>query len=195
MHSSQRPNTIVRVLHDEFAGVHWRLLLAKLLSAPFPDYAGSRIRSALLAAAGFDIGRGTTFGGMPTITGGGRVYGRLTIGADCWFNIGVLLNLGAPVRIGDGVSLGHEVMLLTESHELGMPPRRASRLTARPITIGNGVWIGTRVTVLPGVTIHDGAVVAAGAVVTKDVPPNVIVGGVPAEVVRDLPTDALAAAA
>lgn len=60
---------------------------------------------------------------------------------------------------------------------------------ATPVTIGNDVWIGGNVTILPGVTIGDRAVIAAGAVVTKDIPANTVAGGVPAKVIKELPED------
>jgi maltose O-acetyltransferase len=154
--------------------------------SPLPKYRGSSLRAVLLQKLGFNIGARTVFWGMPTITGSEEMLPRLTIGNDCWINVGVWFNLGAPITIGDRVAIGHEVMLMTETHNIGDASRRAAELTAAPITIGTGAWLGTRCTVLPGVTVGEGSVVAAGAVVTKDVPPNVLVGGVPARVIRPL---------
>jgi maltose O-acetyltransferase len=68
--------------------------------------------------------------------------------------------------------------------------RRAGDLKAEPVTIGDGAWIGARATILPGVTIGGGAVVAAGSVVTRDLPANVLAGGVPARVIRELTVEA-----
>ena len=76
------------------------------------------------------------------------------------------------------------VVLATLNHEL--EPSRRSSIVSAPIRIGNRVWIGSHSTILPGVTVGDGAVVAAGAVVTKDVPPNTVVAGVPAKVVKTI---------
>jgi maltose O-acetyltransferase len=177
---------ITRVLHEEFGHIHGQLLLARLILAPLPSYAGNRLRSSVLRAIGFNIGRSTVIWGVPTITGQGDIYQRLAIGVECWINIRVTLNLGAAITIGDRVAIGHEVMLLTESHEVGTPDRRAAAVIAKPIKIGHGVWLGARTTVLPGVTIGNGAIVASGSVVTKNVPPNVLVGGVPAKFIRDL---------
>ena len=113
---------------------------------------------------------------------------------DCGKNIkigkGVFINAGCRfqdqggITIGDGCLIGHNAVLATINHGL-QPERRSDHLPA-PIVLGKGVWLGSNVTVLPGVTIGDFAIVAAGAVVTKDVAPRTIVGGVPARKMRDL---------
>ena len=82
--------------------------------------------------------------------------------------------------------LGHDCLFLTVDHEVGPPWRRAGWSTHQPIVIGDGVWLASRVTVLPGVTIGNGAVVAAGALVASNVPPHTMVGGVPARLLRKL---------
>ena len=86
------------------------------------------------------------------------------------------------IFIGDNVLIGHNACLLTLNHNQD-PEKRANLLPA-PIKIGNGAWLGSNVTVLPGVTIGDGAIIAANAVVTKDVNENTIVAGIPTKVVR-----------
>ena len=86
------------------------------------------------------------------------------------------------VYIGDNVLIGHNACLLTLNHQEN-PEKRANLLPA-PVKIGTGAWLGSNVTVLPGVTIGDGAIIAAGAVVTKDVEANTIVAGIPAKFVR-----------
>lgn len=88
------------------------------------------------------------------------------------------------VYIGDDVLIGSHVVLATINHGMAPGERKDNHLA--PIHIGNGVWIGSHVTILPGVTIGDHSVIAAGAVVTKDVPENVIVGGVPAKVIKEI---------
>jgi maltose O-acetyltransferase len=177
---------LARLWREETASLHPRLQLARLLLGLLPPYTGARVRPAVLRAAGFAIGRGTIMMGLPAFTGSGPISTRLRVGEAVWFNIGVLINLGADVQIGDRAALGHEVMILTDSHALGPASRRAGELYARPVGIGAGAWIGARAILLPGVTIGDGAVVAAGAVVTHDVPPNVLVSGVPARVTKEL---------
>lgn len=86
------------------------------------------------------------------------------------------------VTLGDGCQIGHNVVFATLNHEL-TPERRHVTLPA-PIVLGRKVWVGSNATILSGVTIGDNAVVAAGAVVTKDVPPDTVVGGVPAHFIK-----------
>ena len=79
--------------------------------------------------------------------------------------------------------------LTTINHPLNPKGRREHLGIAKPVTIGNDVWIGGNVTILPGVNIGNNVVVAAGAVVTKDVPDNSLIGGVPAKIIRELVND------
>lgn len=177
---------LARLWQEETVGLHGKLILARLLSLWLPPDAGSRWRTIMLRSAGFCIGKGTVFWGWPTITGSGDIYSRLVIGESCWINLGVLLNVGGKISIGDRVGLGHQVMILTEGHEIGMVGRRVGTLHSREVSVGDGAWLGARALLLPGVNIGNGAVVAAGAVVNRDVPPNTLVGGVPAKVLREL---------
>lgn len=178
-----------QLLRSETDHFHLRLQLAHLGMLPLPPHVGTRLRVYLLRMAGFQIGRGTVMWGTPTITGSGDLYKRLHIGCGCWFNVGCFFNLGATITIGDRVALGHQVMVMTDSHAIGDRNRRAGPLTAQPVQIGDGAWVGARATILPGVTIGEGSVVAAGAVVTKSVAPHLLVGGVPARPIRELVED------
>lgn len=109
---------------------------------------------------------------------------NITIGKNVFINSGCRFQDQGGITIGDGALIGHNVVLATLNHEFA-PERRGSMHPA-PIAIGKNVWIGANATILPGVAIGDGAVVAAGAVVTKDVPANTVVGGVPARIIRTL---------
>ena len=86
------------------------------------------------------------------------------------------------VTIGDGCQIGHNVVFATLNH--GLSPEKRKSTCPAPIVLGKNVWVGSNATILQGVTIGDNAVVAAGAVVTKDVAANTIVGGVPAKFIK-----------
>jgi maltose O-acetyltransferase len=114
-------------------------------------------------------------------------YGYQTfIGARTFANFGLISLDVARVTIGDDVQIGPYVQLLTATHPLEPEPRRSKWESAEPIAIGNNAWLGGGVIVCPGVTIGENTVVAAGAVVTRDLPDNVLAAGVPARVLREL---------
>lgn len=110
---------------------------------------------------------------------------NLRIGRNVFVNQGCRLDDIGGIELGDDVMLGPGVRLISSGHPLA-PALRRSRVTAEPIVVGRNVWIGAGATVLQGVTIGDDAVVAAGAVVTHDVPPATLVAGVPARVVKSV---------
>lgn len=110
---------------------------------------------------------------------------RLRIGRRVFVNHGCTLNDLGGIDLGDDVMLGPNAQLLSSGHPTDPQTRRRTVLTA-PIVIARGVWIGAGATVLQGVTVGEDAVVAAGTVVTRDVPPRTVVGGVPARVLRDV---------
>ena len=95
----------------------------------------------------------------------------------------------APFTAGDNVMIGPNTLITTVNHPLSPARRRLCLAEAKPVKIGSDVWIGGNVTILPGVTIGNNVVIAAGAVVTHDVPDNVLVGGVPAKIIRELEDD------
>ncbi len=107
---------------------------------------------------------------------------NITIGKDVFINSGCHFQDQGGIEIGDGVLIGHNVVLATINHDLDPGENRKNHYS--PVKIGNHVWIGSNATVLPGVTIGDWAVVAAGAVVTQDVPPLTVAGGIPAKVLK-----------
>jgi maltose O-acetyltransferase len=114
-------------------------------------------------------------------------YGyQIHFGARSFANFGLVALDVASITIGDDVQIGPNVQLLTPTHPLEAELRRAKWEAARPITIGNNVWLGGGVIVCPGVTIGDDTVVGAGAVVVKDLPAGVLAVGNPARIVRHL---------
>jgi acetyltransferase-like isoleucine patch superfamily enzyme len=114
-------------------------------------------------------------------TGGtGMKLGRnVFVNQNCTF-----YDLGG-LEIGDDVMIGPNVSLITSGHPVE-PSRRRNFVVAKPIVIGRNVWIGAGATIIGGVTVGENSVVAAGAVVTRDVPPNVLVGGNPAAIIRSI---------
>jgi maltose O-acetyltransferase len=114
-------------------------------------------------------------------------YGYQTfIGARTFANFGLVCLDVARVTIGDDVQIGPNVQLLTPTHPVEPGPRREKWEAARPIVIGDNVWLGGGVIVCPGVTIGPNTVVGAGAVVTRDLPADVVAVGNPARVIRQL---------
>jgi maltose O-acetyltransferase len=114
-------------------------------------------------------------------------YGyHIRVGVRTFVNFGLTALDVAPITIGDDVQIGPHVQLLTPTHPVEAEPRRAKWEAAEPITIRDNVWLGGGVIVLPGVTIGENTVVGAGAVVTKDLPADVVAVGNPARVVRHL---------
>jgi acetyltransferase-like isoleucine patch superfamily enzyme len=113
-------------------------------------------------------------------------YGlNITVGRSVFIGYECAFTGHASIDIADQVMIAHKVNLVTAGHPVA-PDQRREFITAEPITIDTNVWIGAAATVLPGVHIGAGAVVAAGAVVTRDVPPATLVAGVPAAVIRHL---------
>jgi maltose O-acetyltransferase len=192
--ASKAPNSSIfarlwRVAAEDLGPLLSRHALSHLAET-LPSAALSRSRTALLRAAGVTIGKRSLVQGKMRLTGSENPGELLTIGDDTLVTGGLHVDLGAPVRIGNSVRIGHDVSLLTVNHEVGPSNLRAGTSVSCPIVVEDGVWLASRCTVLPGVTIGAGAIVAAGAVVTRDVPPHALVAGVPARVVRELPEQA-----
>lgn len=108
----------------------------------------------------------------------------------------VLININSTFAFGDGdgkiylddqVQVGPCCLLTTIVHDYSNPEQRAGAIAYKDIHVGKGTWIGANATILPGVTIGKGCVIAAGAVVTKDVPDHQLHGGIPAHFIKDLP--------
>jgi acetyltransferase-like isoleucine patch superfamily enzyme len=109
---------------------------------------------------------------------------NIIIGNDTFINYGVKFHDCAPITIGDRVMIGPDVKFITEGHSTDVGLRRARCLFAYPIEVGDDVWIGANVVILPGVKIGRGCTIAAGCLVNKDVPPFSVVGGVPARILK-----------
>ncbi|MCF0134946.1 MAG: sugar O-acetyltransferase [Lachnospiraceae bacterium] len=123
-------------------------------------------------------------------------YGcHTTIGKGCFMNMNFTVQDDAKVTIGDYNNFGPGVTIVTPVHPM-LPDERRTMLDengkpahlcyAKPVTIGNDCWFGANVTICPGVTIGDNVVVGAGAVVTRDIPPNSFAAGVPCKVIREI---------
>ncbi|PAF37606.1 hypothetical protein CHH58_10380 [Terribacillus saccharophilus] len=113
---------------------------------------------------------------------------KVNVGNDSWINSNCFFDGdNENIHIGSNCGIGMQVLFCTSSHEIGYPGRRGGPVIKKPVIIGNGCWIGARATILPGVTIGEGCIVAAGSVVTKDCLPHGLYAGVPAKRVRELP--------
>lgn len=109
---------------------------------------------------------------------------NIHVGQNVFMNAGCTIQDQGGVYIGDGALIGHHAMIATLNHDFD--PKKRQELHPLPIYIGKDAWLGANVTILPGVKIGDGAVIAAGAVVTKDVSANTVVAGVPAKLVKQI---------
>lgn len=179
---------VSRVAWEEVGPLLSRGALAEVAGA-LPSSAFSTTRTTLLRAAGATIGPQSLVQGRVRLTGHGNPCQWLFIGRDTLITGGLHADLGAPLRIGNGVRIGHDVSLLTINHALGATWFRAGTSKFAEIVIEDGCWIASRATILPGVVVGRGCIVAAGAVVTRSVPPNTLVAGVPARAIRELPLE------
>mgnify|MGYP004655241695 CR=1 FL=1 len=114
---------------------------------------------------------------------------NIRVGDNFLVNYNVTILDIAPVIIGNHVMIGPNTMISTVNHPISPAKRRKHLGIAKPVKIGNDVWIGGNCTILPDVSIGNNVIIAAGAVVTKNVPDNCIVGGVPAKIIREIEND------
>ncbi len=184
--SSAVKKWLAKFAEQELSGLHPRHQVAQQMANILPQFGFNRVRTALLRAAGIPIGKGALVMGEIYLSGKGDWSELFSIGADTYITGPLRVNLGGSVKIGKGVNIGHDVLLLTVDHQIGPPWRRAGWSEFGPIVIEDGVWIGSRATLLPGVTAGKGSIIAAGAIVTHDVAANTLVGGVPARVLKNL---------
>jgi maltose O-acetyltransferase len=184
---------VARAAGEEFGLLGSRRVLAQL-AAGLPSQAFSRSRTALLRRSGMQIGAGSLIQGALHVTGADNWLDNpcrhISIGDFTMISGNLHCDVGAPIRIGNRVRIGHGVTLLTVDHQVGAEDMRSGKRKFGPIEIGDGAWLASCVLVLPGVVIGAGAIVAAGSVVTRDVPANTLVLGTPARVSRNLNADA-----
>lgn len=140
----------------------------------------NRHRQALFRRMGLDNLGSTWIGPQVTMV----VPEEVAAGEGCCINEGVFLD--RHVTLGTNVYIGPRAMLITASHAVGGPSRRAAAGAHHPVAVGDGCWIGAGAIILPGVVVERGCVIAAGAVVTRDCAPDGLYAGVPAQRVREL---------
>lgn len=161
--------------------VWYETIMATLLSLP-RFRAFDALKRFFLILVGAKIGYGVVF-----YPGVWIIPGRnLIIGNDVDLAKDVIITTAGGVTIGDRTLIGYRTQILSANHEIPPigEPIPISGTKYAPICIGNDVWLGANVIVLPGVTIGEGAIIAAGAVVTRDIPANSIAAGVPCKVVK-----------
>lgn len=168
-------------------GIHFRLFLANLVCAMFPNVVSGAIRGRLYRLCGFDIRAGAFIMGKLHLTSTAPgFYEKLSIGEGVTIADNVTINLDEKVTIGRNVAIAPRVLIYTGSHTIGPGSSRCGKFSAHPVRIEDGAWVRLGAIIVPGVTIGRGSIVAAGAVVLGDVPPNTYVEGNPASVIRKL---------
>jgi maltose O-acetyltransferase len=184
MIESETMNSLIKVLH--LRGL-WKCFCLFATNHIFTGMGtfSSRIKRTLLNSCGNKIGNGTTIV-SPII-----LKGSLVAGNECWINCGFTIHGNGTVYIGNNCDIGPDVIFLTGGHEIGDKERRAGEGETYTVRVGNGVWIGARSTILGNVHLSEGCVIAACACVTKDVPEDTIVGGVPAKLLRRIEDEGL----
>lgn len=141
------------------------------------------LKSWFLRLQGAQVGRRVTYYPGVWIVPGKN----LVIGDDVDLALDVLITTGGGVTIGDRTLIGYRTQILSSNHVIPPKPDRIfdAGHVSKPVIIGQDVWIGASCIILPGVTIGEGSVIAAGSVVTKSIPPFTIVAGVPARKIKE----------
>lgn len=159
--------------------------LKKLIFLPlgFGKKIYGSLRVAYLTPQFGKFGDGSTFAGNIDATW----LSHINIGKDVSIGNGVVLGASSKgmITIGDRCAIAAGSRFITPTHDYNILPVSSVGIN-KSIIVGKDVWIGTAAIILPGITINDGAVIAAGAVVTKDVPADCVVGGVPAQIIKKL---------
>jgi len=149
------------------------------------DFLGRGVRVWILRRLGARIGararlHGGTYVSRPR---------NLVVGPETFVNRGCYMDLEAKLVLGSRVAVGHGATFITSRHEIGPHDQRCGEFQGADVVVGDGTWIGANVTVLPGVTVGRGAVIAAGSVVLHDIEDDVLAAGVPASPRRTLNRD------
>jgi galactoside O-acetyltransferase len=175
---------LIATRSPEFRKMFERVKVASRLSAKLSDYGmdeAESIRTTFEELIGKPVGDSFTL--IPPFYADCGL--NITIGRAVFIGYHCMFTGHAAIEIADEVMIANKVNLVTAGHPVE-PEKRRAYITAEPITIDTNVWIGTAATILPGVHVGADAVVAAGAVVTRNVPPATLVAGVPARVIRDI---------
>jgi maltose O-acetyltransferase len=171
----------VGMVKDDLRYWPFHLLVNVLLASPLVPRVA---RALLLRAAGMQL---ETYKVYPGCTFGTT---KLKVGRRSLIGFGCLFDNGALIELGDNVGVGMRVMFVTSTHDVGSSDcRAADPVYFKPITVGNGCWIGAGAIILAGITVGEGCIIAAGSVVTRDCAPNTMYGGVPARPIgpKELP--------
>lgn len=154
-----------------------RLFIYDLITRFIPETRGFTLKVAFLRWCGASVGHGVRICSSARFMG----VGELEIGDETWVGHGVFINSGASVQIGARVDIAPFVFIGTGTHEVDrVGPRVAGKGCHRSVVAKDGCWLGARSMLLPGIVVGEKAIVAAGAVVTQDVPDGCLVAGVPA---------------
>lgn len=143
-------------------------------------HAQEELRALFSQLIGREVGEGFALF-PPFYTDFGK---NIAVGRGVFINAGCCFQDQGGIEIGDGCLIGHQVVIATLDHDLDPANRKSMR--PAPVRLGRNVWVGSHATILPGVSVGDDAVIAAGAVVTKDVPAATVAAGVPARIVKKI---------
>jgi maltose O-acetyltransferase len=160
-----------------FDSALWHWLVNVIAASPLWT---PKRRARLLKRGGIDLRNGQIQPGCFFFSD------QVEFGEWVWINHRAYFDTRDWIHVGDRVGFGMEVMVMTSTHDPGDHANRRGPYRTAPVTIGAGSWIGSRALIMPGVTIGEGVVVAAGAVVTDDCEPDGLYAGVPAKRVKDL---------
>ena len=178
MNKVSPPHRLPLPINIALANYLMELIFAVLASDPFSNF----IKRRLLLMRGSQVGDRPKFGRNLWIDD----YSKLLIGNHVFFNYGCQLQATGGIQIDDNVLLGPGVTILSANHDIARGTcMRTGPAIFKPVHIESDVWLGGRCVISPGVTVGQGAVVAAGAVVTKNVPPYTVVGGAPASFIKE----------